>query len=353
MKLCGTKMKTSTAYHPQTDGLTERTNQTLETYLRSYCSYQQDDWVDYLALAEFTFNNSTNSSTQVTPFFAGTAQHPKFDPMITDRSTNPSASELADRLDQIHAELRAELSHSNDYMAKYYDKKHMPAPVFAIGDYVWLLRRNIKTTRPSLKLDYRRLGPFQVLDRRGVSAYLLKLPSTLSRLHPVFNVSLLEPYHDPSVIPGRDIPNHPRVELAPSDYAKDIESILDSRKVGRRYDYFISWKGLPLSERSWVPFAELPNSLNEVLEQFHRRNPARPHPPRFSFTHSIPSIPSISTPTTEPPPPPHYNPPRTPSPTPGPWLRDYQPPNQTTLRSGRVARPPASKDYASSILKGG
>jgi hypothetical protein len=62
MKICGVKMKPSTAFHPQTDGLTECTNQTLETYFCAFCSYQQDDWVDYLALAEFVFNNTINSS---------------------------------------------------------------------------------------------------------------------------------------------------------------------------------------------------------------------------------------------------------------------------------------------------
>lgn len=60
----------STAYHPRTDGLTERTNQSLETYLRGYCSYQQDDWVDYLPLAEFVFNNAENASTKQSPFYA-------------------------------------------------------------------------------------------------------------------------------------------------------------------------------------------------------------------------------------------------------------------------------------------
>lgn len=64
MKVCSTKMKTSMAYHPQTDGHTEHSNQTLETYLQAFCSYQQDDWVDYLPLAEFSFNNSLNLSTQ-------------------------------------------------------------------------------------------------------------------------------------------------------------------------------------------------------------------------------------------------------------------------------------------------
>lgn len=147
MKLCGTKMKPSTAYHPQTDGLTERTNQTLETYLRVFCSYQQDDWVDYLALAEFCFNNTINSSTQQTPFFANLGYHPDFDIKITERTTNPSSTKLADRLDTILSELRAELSHSNQYISNFYNRHHLPAPEFKIGDYVWLNRRNIKTTR--------------------------------------------------------------------------------------------------------------------------------------------------------------------------------------------------------------
>ena len=76
--------QSSTAYHPQTDGLTERTNQTLKTYLRAYCSYQQDDWVDYLPVAEFTFNNAENASTKQTPFFANFAYHPSFEPQVTE-----------------------------------------------------------------------------------------------------------------------------------------------------------------------------------------------------------------------------------------------------------------------------
>ncbi len=65
MSLMKTEIRSSTAYHPQTDGLTERTNQTLETYLRAYCSYQQDDWVDYLPLAEFAFNSHLETCTRL------------------------------------------------------------------------------------------------------------------------------------------------------------------------------------------------------------------------------------------------------------------------------------------------
>ena len=108
MKICGTKMKPSTAFHSQTDGHTKQTNQTLETYLCTYCSYQQDDWVDYLALAKFFFNNTINSSTQQTPFFANVGLHPNFDITITEQSTNPSAVELTTRLSIICEELQAD-----------------------------------------------------------------------------------------------------------------------------------------------------------------------------------------------------------------------------------------------------
>ena len=346
-------MKTSTAYHPQTDGLTERTNQTLETYLRAFCSYQQDNWVDYLSLAEFSFNNSINSSTQQTPFFANLGYHPTFDVNITERTTNPSSTDLASRLDIIHAELRAELSHSNKYMAKYYDRQHLPQPSYKTGDYVWLLRRNIKTTRPSEKLDYRHLGPFKILDQRGQSSFLLKLPSTLSRLHPVFHTSLLEPYVNPDIIPDRiSTPTVPNIQLVdePDTLSKDIATIINSRKVGRRYDYFVHWKDLPDTENSWLPFSEVPNNLYYILEQFHRCNPSHPHPPRFLFSTTTSKVPSnfneiLPNSTNDS----HTRPA---SPPPQSYLRD-QPPLQQKTRSGRLVHPPASKDYSTSILKKG
>ena len=70
-------LRHSTAYHPRTDGLTEGTNQTLGTYIRTYCSYQQDDWVDYLPLSEFVFNSAENASTKQTLFFANVGYSPR------------------------------------------------------------------------------------------------------------------------------------------------------------------------------------------------------------------------------------------------------------------------------------
>lgn len=374
--------RTSTAYHPQTDGLTERTNQTLETYLRAYCSYQQDDWVDYLPVAEFAFNNAENSSTKQTPFFANFAFHPTFEPRLTERSTVPAAHDLASRLEQIHAELRAELKHAQDVQSRYYNERVQDAPDYKPDQLVWLLRRNIKTTRPSDKLDHRRLGPFPIARKISPLAYQLRLPSYLSRLHPVFHVSLLEPYSDPSEFhphaPPEPFDIHPD-SLSPNA-SRTIDSILDSRKIGHRYEYFVRWKSLPDEENSWVPLSDIPTTANEIIERFHRRHPRAPRPHRLILDQTFPapvsdvtdavplSAPQVplsasslaSSPVASPaaslaplPAAPHAPRPRVPPAAPRPRspspvrenLRSsYVAPTQTTTRSGRVSRPAARLD---------
>ena len=74
--LLNIKLNYSTAYHPETDGQTERTNQQIEGYLRMYTNYQQDDWADLLPIAEFAYNNGSHSATQVSPFFANYGYNP-------------------------------------------------------------------------------------------------------------------------------------------------------------------------------------------------------------------------------------------------------------------------------------
>ncbi len=279
-------VRTSTSYHPRTDGLTERTNQTLETYLRAYCSYQQDDWVDYLPLAEFVFNNSENDSTKQSPFFANYAFHPTFQPKLSEDSTVPAAADLAKRLDLIHEELRAELQYSQEKQKKYFNRHVIPSPSYQPDQLVWLLRRNIRTTRPSLKLDHRRLGPYPIIREVGNQSYLLRLPSYLSRLHPVFHTSLLEPYSDPSEF-------HPHSEPEPfqlSDPALSISSILDCRKIGHRYEYLIRWLDLPETDNSWIPLSDIPSTFNELIDKFHRRHPRAPRPHPITIQQSFNTI---------------------------------------------------------------
>ena len=106
------------------------------------------------------------------------------------------------------------------------NRRRRPAPNLVPGKKVWLLRRHVATTRPSSKLDVRRLGPFAILDQIGNSVYRLKLPPSI-RIHPVFHVSLLEP-HVANTFLGRVVP-------APLPIQVDglpefvVASILDSK----------------------------------------------------------------------------------------------------------------------------
>jgi hypothetical protein len=99
----------STAYHPQTDGQTERQNQTLKQYLRAYVNYLQDDWVHWLPLAKFAYNNTVHASTGVTPFFAEKGFHPSIEAIVraipADRSVPdvPDAKARAEKLVELRA----------------------------------------------------------------------------------------------------------------------------------------------------------------------------------------------------------------------------------------------------------
>ena len=98
--------KLSSSYHPQTDGQNERTNQTLEQYLRCFVNYQYDDWVDFLHFTEFAYNNTVHSSTGYTPFFANTGYHPRWTIIESlEISKNPTVEERLRQLQEVHVAL--------------------------------------------------------------------------------------------------------------------------------------------------------------------------------------------------------------------------------------------------------
>ena len=269
----------STAFHPQTDGQTERVNQVLEQYLRMFCNYQQDDWQDLLPLAEFAYNNSVHASTHQTPFFASYGYHPSSVSTVVPRaakSTNPAADSLLKSLCDIQAQLARDLADASATQARFYDKKVKCAPDWKEGDQVWLLRRNIKTARPCNKLDHKRLGPFTIEKKIGKAAYRLKLPPTM-RIHPVFHVSLLEPVR-PNDIPGRIQDPSPPIII--DDYEEyEVEEVLDSRFRRRKLQYYVHWRGYPVSARTWEPCENLANA-QDLVDEFHRAYPSKPHPRR-------------------------------------------------------------------------
>ena len=151
-------------------------------------------------------------------------------------------------------------------------KSRKQHPPIRVGDKVWLLRRNLKTHRPSDKLDYRRLGPFSIIKQVNEVAYRLELPPSM-KIHPIFHVSLLKPYKD-STIPRRLQAPPPPIEV---DGAEEFEvsEILDSSINRGKLEYLVHWQGYKVHERTWEPAANLEN-VPEMIVEFHQEYPSKP-----------------------------------------------------------------------------
>jgi hypothetical protein len=274
--MLGIQVSASTAYHPQSDGQTERVNQEMEQYLRLFVNERQDNWDELLPLAEFQYNNRIHSSTRETPFVLDTGMQPRmgFEPRVPP-SKLETVNEFKSRMSEALEESKAALKKAKDDMARYYDRRRTPAPNYEPGDRVYLDSSDIRTTRPSHKLAHRYLGPFVVEARVGRSAYRLKLPPALNRLHPVFNVVKLMPAPvDP--IEGRPKPHHPPPALVDDagDEHYEVEEILDSRMFRRRLHFLVKWKGYGYEENKWVREDEL--NAPVLLQAFYQKNPGAP-----------------------------------------------------------------------------
>jgi len=200
----------SSAYHPETDGQTENANAAMEQVLRAYTSYAQDDWVDWLPMAQFEANNTVSESTQASPFLICYGQNPRmgFEPPTAvsrpyrQRLDAAAADRMVDKMKDIVDLIREELTWTQALHQEYANRTRQPAPAYQIGDRVWLDARNLRTQRRSKKLDWKNVGPYKISAVVSSHAYKLELPE-LMRIHPVFHVNLLRPAEpDNAYLPG-------------------------------------------------------------------------------------------------------------------------------------------------------
>lgn len=280
LELLEVKGNRSTAYHPESDGQTERVNQTLEQYLRIYCDFHQDDWHDLLPLAEFVYNNAKNSSTGISPFYANYGYNPRATARVqtTDSAyEHPAAESLLAHLSQVQTRLRTTLAEAQATYKRKFDRKAKPAPSLEVGDLVWLNRRNIATTRPSVKFDFKRFGPFKITKVVGEAkiAFELELPSQW-RIHNVFHVSLLDPYHA-NTIEGRSQPSPQPPEIINGEPEYEVKEVLDSKIKGGKLWYLVDWVGWGPEDRTWEPAENLTHA-ERLVAVYHGQHPQRPSP---------------------------------------------------------------------------
>src|SRR6202522_1278917 len=157
----------TSGYHPEGDGQTEHTNQTLEQYLRIFCNYQQDNWHTLLPLAEFTYNNTPSSTTGISPFFANKGYHPNLTIHPKQDLASTQAKNLVVNLDKLHQELKTIIAEAQLCYQGPADLRRMSPPLFKVGQQAFVKAKFFCSTRPSTKLSDKFLGPFDIIARTG------------------------------------------------------------------------------------------------------------------------------------------------------------------------------------------
>ncbi|KAL3681508.1 hypothetical protein R1sor_024464 [Riccia sorocarpa] len=268
-----TKLALSTAYHPQTDGQTERANRTIEDMLRAFT----ENWDNLLPLVDFAYNNCINSSTRTTPFFLMYGEHPLTPTGLLGGGSSSSVSTKVEAVNQFVrriqegvAKAKLKLQIAQNRQKQYADtrRRHME---FKVGEKVWLSTTNLKLIG-SRKLNPRLIGPFTISRRIGMVAYELELPPTM-KVHPVFHVSLLRRFvpRPPELGSTQDV--RPPPELIDGVDEFEVERILQKRTRGlrnQRVEYLVKWKGYPMHEATWEPSVNLTNAPL-LLQSFEKQ----------------------------------------------------------------------------------
>ncbi|KAD7477533.1 hypothetical protein E3N88_00669 [Mikania micrantha] len=190
----GTRLCLSTAYHPQTDGQTERMIQTLEDMLRACVIDFCGEWDDHLPLVEFSYKNSYHASIGMPPYemlYGRRCRTPLCWGEVgqKDMGSKTDVEYMANKL----AQIRARLKDAQDRQKSYADKRRRSIE-FNLGDRALLKVspwKGLIRFRKRGKLSPRYIGPFKILARIGKVAYRLELPDELSSIHPTFHVSYL------------------------------------------------------------------------------------------------------------------------------------------------------------------
>ncbi|CAI7803434.1 unnamed protein product [Closterium sp. NIES-54] len=230
MGLLGTELAMSSAYHPQTDGQTERLNQAVEQLLRTAC---------------------------------------KDDPLIPQEPTTPAhvqaAHDFVTTMQQLWEKTQRRLTTMQNSQKQYADRQRRDHSV-AVGDQVLLDTRNLNLSHLPSKLRPRFCGPFLVQAQVTPVTFRLRLPDTW-KLHNAFHVQLLKPYKDPNQqFQGRQLPPPPPV-LVQDEPEHEVERVLTHRRRGgKTLEFLLRWKGYDPTEDSWVAEADMGNARRALKD---------------------------------------------------------------------------------------
>jgi hypothetical protein len=252
--LLGTEVKLAVSHHQQTNGGTERVNQTIEDFLRCFVNEKSNDWDEWLDLAEFAYNSRVHESTKLSPFQTDLGYQPHCPTRLlfpSEESRSAGAEEFAKLQAEVIAIARHQLVKAQERMKEYYDQGRKDQQ-FNIGDQVLLLAEMLSTQhsrKGNKKLSPKWVGPYEIIEVVNPLSYTLKLPANLGRLHPVFHTSSLKPYINEE--DKREDQEMPQVRLADGTLGYQPEVILSHRTRNKKIQYQVRWVGY--GDVTWEP----------------------------------------------------------------------------------------------------
>jgi hypothetical protein len=285
-KLTGVKIKASTAYHPQTDGSSERTNKTVIQALRFHVERNQTGWVRALPRVRFHMMNTVNKSTKYTPFQLRFGRSPRILPPLvppllelnTTSSADFDAREFFDRLQTDFKDAQDNLLLAKISQSAQANKHRSLTFPFKIGQRVCISTKNRRRVlnadgeKRVAKFIARFDGPFPITKTdKADSTVTLDLPNS-ANFHPVFHTSDVQPFveNDDVLFPTRAT-HKPDPVLIHGSEEHYIDRIIATRRRGRGRQYLVRWRGEGPEGDIWLPRREVDDC--EALDIWLASNP--------------------------------------------------------------------------------
>ena len=228
-QMLGIDTKLLTAFHPQTDGQTERMNQELEQYFRIFINHRQKQWPEQLETAEFIYNNKVHTGTKVSPFQANHGQNPRMGFELRKKEKYEGVEKFAKRMKNVQEEAKAALQKAQKDMKKYADKERGKVEEYRVGDLVLLSTKDLKYQMVGKRMDKFTecfVEPYKVKAIISSNAIELDLPTTV-RIHPVVNVSRVQWYKSQVEGQRKEAPQPVVIE---GEKEWEVEKIMNKRK---------------------------------------------------------------------------------------------------------------------------
>src|SRR5258708_4752600 len=251
------------AFHPQTDGLSERKNQWVEQYLRLVTSSQPEDWSTRPPIATAVHNNRKNATTGLSPNQILLGYETTLIPSSFTETNNQAALIRTERMAQSQTQAIEAINRTGHNLT-------IPPSQFKVNDRVWLDPKNLCLPYQTTKLPPNHPGPFRITKEISPGAYQLSLPASWA-IHDVFHASLLLPYQE-NAVHGPNF-SKPPPDLIQGTEEYEVEHLVNHRRHGRSrtLQYFMKWKGYPKSDNTWEPAQNI--HAPDLLKKYHQRYP--------------------------------------------------------------------------------